>query len=130
VPRPTIVIEAGCPPQAALSALAEALIGEGFHLKPATDPLHLEASRISWLELLSAALPSRAVVVAHATATPTGTSLRVHHPSGDYGWGGRRRAVRILEETMRRLRATGVPVSIGRWESGLAPRRSETPDGR
>ena len=122
VPRPTIVLEAGRPPQTALGALAEALTGEGFRLKPATEPLHLEASRISWWGLLSAGLPERGVVVADDTATPTGTSLRVHHPSRDYGWGARRRAVRILEETVRRLRAAGVPVSIGPWQSGPAPR--------
>lgn len=123
VPRPTIVLEAGCPPQTALGALAEALTGQGFRLKPTAEPLHLEATRISWLwELLSTTLPERGVVVADATATPTGTSLRVHHPSRNYGWGGRRRAVRTLEETVRRLRAAGVPVSIGPWQSGLAPR--------
>ena len=123
VPRPTIVLEAGCPPQTALGALAEALTGEGFRLKPTTEPLHLEAARTSWWELLSAMLPQRGVVVADATATPTGISLRVHHPSRDYGWGARRRAVRILEETVRRLRAAGVPVSIGPWQSGLPPGR-------
>lgn len=122
VPRPTIALEAGCPPQTALGALAEALTGEGFRLKPMTEPLHLEAVRISWWGLLSAGLPERGVVVADTTATPTGISLRVHHPSRNYGWGARRRAVRILEETVRRLRAAGVPVSIGPWESGLAPR--------
>ena len=120
VPRPTIVLEAGCPPQTALGALAEALTGQGFRLKPTTEPLHLEAARTSWWELLSAMLPQRGVVVADATATPTGTSLRVHHPSGSNDTGARRRAVRILEETARRLRVAGVPVSIGPWQSGLA----------
>jgi len=122
VPRPTIVLEAGCPPQTALGALADALTGEGFRLKPTTEPLHLEAARTSWWELLSAMLPQRGVVVADATATPTGTSLRVHHPSGGNDTGARRRAAGTLEETVGRLRAAGVPVSIGPWQSGLAPR--------
>lgn len=123
VPRPTIVLRATCPAEGALRALADALTAEGFRFRSSTAPLHLEATRTSWWELLSAMLPQKGVVIADAAPTADGCELRVHHPSGSNDRGARSRAVRTLERAIGTLRAGGARVVVDEWESGLPQRR-------
>ena len=123
VARPTIVLRASCHPDEALHALAHALRSVGFRLRPSTVPMHLEATRRSWWYLAGLDWPAKSVVIADGAPTADGCELRVEHPTGNEDITARDRAVRTLRRTVAALRASGVHVVVGEWESGLPKRR-------
>lgn len=123
VPRPVMTLTVAAPAQAALGALRQAVEAEGYRVGPGAGPAGFEAARTSWKDLLAGMLPQRGVLVAGVEpAADGGTVLRVGFPSGGNDWGARQRAARVLTATVTSLRATGVAVVVGEWESGL-PRR-------
>ena len=122
VPRPTIALAVAGAAETALSALRQALEGEGYRITSSIGPAGFEASRMSWKDLLGGALPQRGVVTAAATPRPDGTLLHVGFPTGGNDWGARQRAVRVVSTTVGALRAAGIAVGVGEWESGLTAR--------
>ena len=140
VPRPTCVLTAGCPPEQALAALAEALRAHrGFRLRVSTART-VEAvaghQSLAWFSPLQGAWPWGTYGTLIAMAEPAdpaesadpaqpataGARVRVSYPRAASDAGAGRHVAATLDDMVRRLEAAGVRVDVGLWESGLVAR--------
>lgn len=119
VVRPVIVVHASCPPETALRVLTAVVTANKYRPRPSSTPVHLEATRVNWWQILIEQWPERETIVATATATADGCRLRIHYPTGNQGMGVRTRAQGIVNRTVVTLRSMGAQVGVGAWESGL-----------
>lgn len=120
VPRPLIALTVAAPAEPALVALRRSLEAEGFRIRSSVSPAGFEAARTSWKDFfLAVLLPQRGIATVVAEPAPDGTVVRVCFPTGGNDWGARQRAVRVLTSAVGALRAQGIRVHVGDWESGL-----------
>jgi len=76
----------------------------------------------AWWTLLSEMLPERWLVDVTAVPGGSGTLLRWTFVRGGYDGALARCAPRLVDDAVGRLRALGVEVTVGEWESSVPSR--------